>query len=79
MFVRNLIPADAPSRANAQQLSRWLGRSPWTLRRWAAAGIMPAPIRLGPKSIFWDTETVRDWLTGKGETVVTEGKGARRA
>lgn len=48
-------------RALASQLS--VHRS--TLRRWVAHGLMPAPIRLGLRTVVWDAEEIEQWQAAR--------------
>jgi predicted DNA-binding transcriptional regulator AlpA len=46
-----------------------LAPSRTTLERWVAEGRFPAPMRLSPRVLVWDTEEIRDLLaTLKTET-----------
>ena len=35
-----------------------------TLWRWVKAGLFPAPVRLGPRSVRWKGSAVRAWIDG---------------
>ncbi|NEV60317.1 helix-turn-helix transcriptional regulator [Thiorhodococcus minor] len=48
-------------RALAEHLS--VHRS--TLRRWVARGLMPAPIRLGLRTVVWDAEEIEHWQAAR--------------
>lgn len=34
---------------------------PSSIRRWAKAGLMPKPLRIGGRTL-WDVEEVREWV-----------------
>lgn len=36
-----------------------------TLRRWVARGLMPAPIRLGLRTVVWDAEEIEQWQAAR--------------
>lgn len=36
-----------------------------TLRRWVARGLMPAPIRLGLRTVVWDVEEIEQWQAAR--------------
>jgi predicted DNA-binding transcriptional regulator AlpA len=33
-----------------------------TVRRWAARGILPPPVRIGGKSLFWHKADIVQWI-----------------
>nr|WP_083845719.1 AlpA family phage regulatory protein [Thiocystis violascens] len=35
------------------------------MRRWVAHGLMPAPIRLGLRTVVWDAEEIEQWQTAQ--------------
>jgi predicted DNA-binding transcriptional regulator AlpA len=39
-----------------------------TLERWVAEGRFPAPVRLGPRVLVWDTQEIQRLLTTLKET-----------
>ena len=39
-----------------------------TLERWVSEGRFPAPVRLGPRVLVWDTEEIRNLLASLKET-----------
>jgi predicted DNA-binding transcriptional regulator AlpA len=59
MPLTNPIPANAPPYVNASQLARWLGVHRLTVLKWASSGILPRPVRMGPRTLRFDTEAVR--------------------
>jgi predicted DNA-binding transcriptional regulator AlpA len=59
MSLSSLIPDDAPAEVNAATLARWLGVSPSTVTEWAKRGMLPEPLRLGPKIIRFNVAEVR--------------------
>lgn len=46
---------------SARQVCARLGISRRTLRRWWRSGAFPAPMRLGPRLLFWDAVAFRKW------------------
>lgn len=34
-----------------------------TLRRWVEHGLIPAPIKIGPRTVAWDAEEIEQWQT----------------
>jgi predicted DNA-binding transcriptional regulator AlpA len=47
----------------ANALAWCMDCDPTTLKRWAAKGLMPKPIKIG-NSIRWDAQTIRAWIDG---------------
>lgn len=35
------------------------GVRPMTIRRWIAAGIFPAPLRIGRRKVYWPVQVIR--------------------
>lgn len=48
----------AESYMTATQVSEALGVSVPTIWRWARAGIIPAPVKLGPQTSRWSSEEI---------------------
>lgn len=46
-----------------------------TIYRWVNAGIFPAPVRLGPNSVGFRVEQLREWLV---DPLAWEAKGGGR-
>lgn len=46
------------------------GVSSQTVRRWAARGILPPPVRIGGKDLFWRESDIVQWMSS---TFNTEG------
>ena len=44
-----------------------LGVSRTTLWQWARRGFMPSPLRLGPKLLRWEKQSIEDWLKSGGK------------
>lgn len=38
------------------------GVSAQTVRRWAARGILPPPVRIGGKDLFWRESDIVQWI-----------------
>ena len=55
--VRVVVPLDGLG--DLKQLAELCQVSPRTARRLVEAGILPAPIRLGPRTVRWDMAQVR--------------------
>ena len=41
-------------------VAMWVGD-----RRWVARGLMPAPIRLGLRTVVWDAEEIEQWQAAR--------------
>jgi prophage regulatory protein len=48
------------------EAARRLGVNRSTIWRWVAAGIMPAPLKLGPAARGWKADTLERWINEKG-------------
>lgn len=55
-----VIPTDCPESVTSQMIAEWWNVSVQTVHRWAETGVIPPPIRLGPKVIRWDREQLRE-------------------
>jgi predicted DNA-binding transcriptional regulator AlpA len=78
LSLSNLIPADAPPQVNASKLAGWLGVHRLTVLRWAESGILPQPVRMGPKTIRFDTAAVRAAVDRMFETAGAGQQGGGR-
>lgn len=52
----------SPSFERISDVSRRVGLSQTTIRRWVAEGIFPPPATLGPNIVAWVTNEVNDWI-----------------
>jgi predicted DNA-binding transcriptional regulator AlpA len=59
MSGSELIPATAPERVKAPFLAACLGVSRNTIMKWVGLGLLPEPIRLGPRTHWFETREVR--------------------
>ena len=59
MNAVDVIPRDCPVRVTSADIASWCGVSVQTVHRWAASGVIPQPIRFGPKVVRWDREELR--------------------
>lgn len=59
MAPSSLIPVDAPEYVRAGVLARWFKVSPVTVWRWVELRILPEPMRLGPRTIWFNVAEVR--------------------
>lgn len=75
MQASDLIPPDAPPRVRAAQLAEWFGVSVNAIQDWVEAGRLPAPLKLGPRTHWYDVEEVRAALKA---TDAAGGPGKRR-
>jgi len=55
-------PVLEPLLLTADEVAALLGVDPQTVRRRAARGEMPKPIRLGRRSVRWRRETIERWI-----------------
>ena len=64
MLSADLIPTDpdTPRMVRQRTLAHWFGVAESTIQRWAVQGILPAPIRLGPRTKYFHVEKLRAWL-----------------
>ncbi|MGE6149017.1 MULTISPECIES: helix-turn-helix transcriptional regulator [Aeromonas] len=46
----------------SNQLTLELGVSRTTLWRWCSQGILPQPVRLGPRLVGWTRSDINHWL-----------------
>ena len=67
MPLQDIIPVNAPPLVDAPTLSSWLGVCHQTIHKWAAAGVLPRPIRMGVRKLMWDTAAVRAVIRRKFE------------
>jgi predicted DNA-binding transcriptional regulator AlpA len=75
----DLIPSDAPRFVKGPQLARWLGVTRRCILLWVMRGILPEPIRLGPKTIWYQTEFVRAALDALGTKAARKPRRRSRA
>jgi predicted DNA-binding transcriptional regulator AlpA len=47
------------------QLARLYSVSRTTIHTWRRKGILPPPVRLGPNTIAWPAEVIRDWQAAR--------------
>ncbi len=47
------------------QVLEMIGVSRITLWSWRRRGLFPAPRRLGPNTIGWPVETIRNWMSSR--------------
>lgn len=59
----HILPADANVRAPV--VARLFGCSEVTIWRWAAAGKLPAPQKLGPRVTAWNVGELREALRAR--------------
>jgi excisionase family DNA binding protein len=52
---------------DVHQVCELLGVSRSTLHVWTKRGFMPSPIRVGPKLIRWERQSLLDWLKSGGK------------
>ena len=45
-----------------RQVMELLGVGRTTLWRWSRKGIIPKPVRLGPRAVGWRADELQDWL-----------------
>jgi predicted DNA-binding transcriptional regulator AlpA len=57
--------SDAVQLLSPEQLAMRLLISRRTLRRWWAAGLLPAPVRLTAQSVGWLESDIREWLLSR--------------
>ena len=55
-----------------------LGVSRTTLWQWTRRGFMPSPLRLGPKLLRWEKQSVQDWLASGGKRTMQRCDEAKR-
>ena len=56
------IPKDAPPIVQGAELARWVGVGRGTIADWVRAGVLPKPIRHGPRNIYFTLEQVREFI-----------------
>lgn len=57
------------------------GLSNSTMYRQIAAGVFPAPLRLGPRAVGWLESSVVEWVASRpqvGETNTVDGENAKK-
>jgi prophage regulatory protein len=69
-------PGDDPCRVmRVHEVSALLGVHVMTIWKWAAAGKMPKPFKLGQNVVAWRARDISGWLDRKaGETVTAASK-----
>lgn len=69
MSANQTIPGDHLQPRTVKRCVRWpelqqmLGVSRFTVWRWMKDGRFPKSFALGPSTICWDADEVREWLT----------------
>ena len=58
----------------ARDVARCLSISERTVWRWTALGMLPAPVRLRPRSTRWRTADLQRWLDDLGTRGRSDGK-----
>ena len=51
----------APTLLSVIDLARRYGVSQATIWRWRESGILPAPVKVGPKLVRWTGEAIDEW------------------
>lgn len=51
-----------------RDVAKKMGISKATLYRWIDAGEFPKPLRLGPRSVGWWSDDVKEWLRTRPES-----------
>jgi hypothetical protein len=59
MRLSELIPADAPALVQAPLLATWLLVTRRTVHLWVRSGLLPPPLRLGPRTFLFSVPEVR--------------------
>jgi len=59
MQASDLIPLDAPPRVRLADLKKWFGVTQNAIVCWVKKGRIPAPIRVGERTHWYDTEGIR--------------------
>lgn len=65
------IPADALS---AEQMAGLLGCSRKTLHRYKEKGLIPKPIYINNRVVFWQKKVILEWLHSNDESLVCNFK-----
>jgi predicted DNA-binding transcriptional regulator AlpA len=65
MKLSDLIPADAPALVSSRDLATWFGVGIQTIHNWWTQGVLPEPLRIGPRLVRWSTEEIRQRTQGK--------------
>ena len=55
-----------------KSLASQLGVSKTTLWRWRREGILPQPLKLGPRMIGWEKSTIDNWLENQRSNLTKE-------
>jgi predicted DNA-binding transcriptional regulator AlpA len=56
------VGARKPFLLRASQAAKLCGVSLRTWRTWDSAGRIPAPVRIGSRSVFWRADELRAWV-----------------
>jgi len=72
MQASDLIPLDAPARVRAADLCEWFGVTQNCIAQWVKKGRIPAPLRVGERTHWYDTEAIR--AAFRAEEDAREGK-----
>ena len=57
-----MTPAAVPTLLTTADMARLLGITPLAVLRRRYRGTLPAPVRLGGRTLRWDADDVRAWI-----------------
>lgn len=57
-----MATVEADSLLRIKEVAELCGVSAQTVRRWAARGILPPPVRIGGKDLFWRKADIVQWI-----------------
>ena len=61
------------------QISKLLGVSPRSIRRWAEAGTFPCGIRIGRRAVRWPLEQIETWVAEQPAANESENQRDKKA
>ena len=63
MQLKQEVPWPADGIVREKEVSRLVGFSRSTIRRWADGGLFPKPRRIGSRSLVWTVADLRAWAS----------------